>query len=101
MNNSFGVILDRLIKENLHGPTLPSTNDPWVLVDDFNDLDSKDPRWFDLFLYFYVSDSNINDHDDLLFFVRAQPTSTQRSSDNAFAEADAIFVSNSFIFKCK
>ncbi|EGF77892.1 hypothetical protein BATDEDRAFT_91307 [Batrachochytrium dendrobatidis JAM81] len=51
-------ILDRLISENLHGPTIPfnpnssaaakanSLNfDQWVLIgDEYTDLDAKDPR---------------------------------------------------------
>ena len=93
MNNSFCIILDRLIQENLHGPTIQNNlNDPWILVDDFNDLDSKDPRWFELFVFFYISEESIHHgHDDLLFFVRALPSS-EKNPDNSFAATDSIFV---------
>ncbi|KAJ3037340.1 hypothetical protein HDV00_001765 [Rhizophlyctis rosea] len=80
-------LLHRLQKENLHGPASPfprgqqhqkdlSGNDPvhdaWILIGDDHDLDSRDPRWFELFLEYFI-EASPDTNDDLLFFVRGPP----------------------------
>ncbi|CAG8637387.1 4882_t:CDS:2, partial [Scutellospora calospora] len=90
------LILDRLIVENLHGPinsvsTLnQSRNDgsPTELYATFQhrddqDLDSGDPRWPDLFVEYFLDNSD-SKNDDLLFFVR------QTSPENE--NLDPVFV---------
>jgi hypothetical protein len=52
-------ILQRLKLENLHG----------LLSNDLDELDARDPRWFELFLEYFTSLDN-EVQDDLLFFVR-------------------------------
>ncbi|KAF9177229.1 hypothetical protein BGZ51_008809 [Haplosporangium sp. Z 767] len=109
-------ILDRLLRENLHGP-IDSGNDsnspenqairqaatvagqtpgtdrhqdqgnPYQQVKD-QDLDAHDPRWRELFNEFFVSDQSDDKHDDLLFFV-------QRASyevENGGLGVDPVFV---------
>ncbi|KAI8922768.1 hypothetical protein BC831DRAFT_474585 [Entophlyctis helioformis] len=68
-----------------------STTDPWVLLgSEFSDLDSKDPRWFDLFVEFFIkSDHDV--HDDLLFFVR-QYVSAFKSSTGSINDLEPVFV---------
>ncbi|KAL5039335.1 hypothetical protein BDV3_002691 [Batrachochytrium dendrobatidis] len=98
-------ILDRLISENLHGPTIPfnpnssaaakanSLNfDQWVLIgDEYTDLDAKDPRWFELFMDFFIKTTGFEVHDDLLFFVRQLP-SNSKNSPTALPDSDAVLV---------
>ncbi|KAI9014992.1 hypothetical protein BC832DRAFT_184970 [Gaertneriomyces semiglobifer] len=100
-------ILERLRKENLHGPTClynpqattriatgktyghhkQDSEDCWVLLDEEVDLDAKDPRWCELFVEFFIEDTH-EGHDDLLFFVR--DASTMDTQNNS--KEDPIFV---------
>ncbi|KAJ3014260.1 hypothetical protein HKX48_005242 [Thoreauomyces humboldtii] len=94
-------ILARLRSENLHGPTSPyppnaaagrarplsetmNTNrDSWILLDDeFGDMDSKDPRWPELFLEFFV-EGGAEGNDDLLFFVKQSPAADGSNGSSA------------------
>ena len=59
MTSNLKIILNRLLEENLHPPTILQINTPlrddWVIVDNKlslnsdQDLDSQDPRWCELF----------------------------------------------------
>ncbi|KAJ3041980.1 hypothetical protein HK097_002128, partial [Rhizophlyctis rosea] len=97
-------LLQRLQRENLHGPTSPypqrhnkqhqkdlSASDQqdatWILIGDDHDIDSKDPRWFELFLEFFI-EASPDTNDDLLFFVRGPPHEGQFPDP----EPDPIFV---------
>ncbi|CAG8460342.1 12940_t:CDS:2, partial [Ambispora leptoticha] len=106
------VILDRLVAENLHGPvssttTISSTSGvssmnysshqrnllrkPLSQGDLFSafhqredeDLDANDPRWLNLFVEYFLENSDTK-NDDLLFFVR------QAHPENE--ELDPVFV---------
>ncbi|KNC97540.1 uncharacterized protein SPPG_07015 [Spizellomyces punctatus DAOM BR117] len=102
-------ILDRLRRENLHGPTSPypatrpalrkphqhsvdsPDHDSWVLLDEeFGDLDAKDPRWFELFVEFFV-EGGAEGNDDLLFFVRQGGSGPETTSADQ-QQQDPIFV---------
>ncbi|KAJ3106701.1 hypothetical protein HDU96_008138 [Phlyctochytrium bullatum] len=94
-------VLDRLLNENLHGPTSPYNpqnagrpggarprsgveEDSWVVVQDQqDDLDAKDPRWLELFIEYFL-EMETTSYDDLLFFVRQQ--------DHLEPDQDPIFV---------
>ncbi|KAJ3095019.1 hypothetical protein HDU97_007350 [Phlyctochytrium planicorne] len=99
------LLLDRLANENLHGPTSPynpptgqnarsgarprsgAEEDSWILVkDEMEDLDSKDPRWLELFIEFFL-EMETTANDDLLFFVRLQDPQHPPEADQ-----DPIFV---------
>ncbi|KAH6586756.1 hypothetical protein BASA61_006467 [Batrachochytrium salamandrivorans] len=98
-------ILDRLISENLHGPTAPFTLprstsskgnvpnvDQWVVIgSEHADLDCKDPRWFELFMDFFIKTTGFEVHDDLLFFVR-QLSSSSKSSTASLPDTDIVLV---------
>ncbi|RIB05281.1 hypothetical protein C2G38_612813 [Gigaspora rosea] len=93
------LILDRLIVENLHGPinSVSTSNQPRGSRNDGSqtepygtfqqrddqDLDAGDPRWPDLFIEYFLDNSD-SKNDDLLFFVR------QTNPDNE--ELDPVFV---------
>ncbi|CAI2168871.1 15894_t:CDS:2 [Funneliformis geosporum] len=81
------LILDRLIAENLHGPILTTSSSSMITYNqrilrrvsqpespstfqrDDQGLDSGDPRWPNLFVEFFLENSDAK-NDDLLFFVR-------------------------------
>ena len=78
--------------ENLHGPTnrLLEQDIPWKSINENTDLDSGDPRWFELFMeYFIHVDSKVA--DDLLFFVR-KFVPTRRSSSGSINDQEAVLV---------
>ena len=60
-------ILQRLLNENLHGPM----SSKLIEVSE-QDLDSKDPRWIELFIEYFINSTH-DSNDDLLFFVRLIP----------------------------
>ncbi|KAJ3327998.1 hypothetical protein HDU76_010762 [Blyttiomyces sp. JEL0837] len=92
-------ILQKLISDNLHGPTasvLPGfkgnrprsgvDEDAWIMVQDEEvDLDAKDPRWLEAFMHFFIETDSAG-NDDLLFFVRAPDPSLHEP------DVDPIFV---------
>ncbi|KAJ3148694.1 hypothetical protein HDU89_004544 [Geranomyces variabilis] len=103
-------ILDRLREENLHGPTSPyppnqtgarsrptgagyaEGRDSWLLLDEeFGDLDSKDPRWAELFLEFFVK-GGAEGNDDLLFFVKQPSPPSPNSAQDGGIKSDPILV---------
>ncbi|KAJ3296726.1 hypothetical protein HK104_001287 [Borealophlyctis nickersoniae] len=109
-------ILDRLLQENLQPPVSPfhpkpqqnkhqksasrgsasgagnggggAEQDSWVLIGgEFADLEAKDPRWFEIFVEYFL-ESSPDTNDDLLFFVRAAPSSVSATGE----PEDPIFV---------
>ncbi|KAI8920389.1 hypothetical protein DFJ77DRAFT_546453 [Powellomyces hirtus] len=103
-------ILERLRSENLHGPTSPypphqqggrsrppgagplDNRESWILLDDeFGDLDSKDPRWPELFLEFFV-EGGADGNDDLLFFVKQPPAPDSTNGQDGGDQQDPILV---------
>ncbi|TPX34883.1 hypothetical protein SmJEL517_g02529 [Synchytrium microbalum] len=80
------LLLDRLLAENLHGPTgiynskghnrtessASAETQDWTLIgsDTAGDMDAKDPRWADMFIEFFLKNA-ADMNDDLLFFVKA------------------------------
>ncbi|KAH6561827.1 hypothetical protein BASA60_011331 [Batrachochytrium salamandrivorans] len=94
-------ILDRLISENLHGPTAPFTLprstsskgnvpnvDQWVVIgSEHADLDYG----FELFMDFFIKTTGFEVHDDLLFFVR-QLSSSSKSSTASLPDTDIVLV---------
>lgn len=89
-------ILQRLQSENLHGPltlkrsstTRNAQGNEWVLIsNEYSDLDSADPRWFELFVEFFVK-TQYEVHDDLLFFVRQYLVAQDRQME----PIDPVFV---------
>ncbi|ORX61013.1 hypothetical protein BCR36DRAFT_341161 [Piromyces finnis] len=94
MTTNLKIILNRLLKENLHPPTILQINTPlrddWVIVDNKlslntdQDLDYQDPRWCELFREFFL-ESSCSFNDDLLLFVR-QPHNDNLDQDPVFVK---------------
>ncbi|KAF8952046.1 hypothetical protein BGZ46_003692 [Entomortierella lignicola] len=57
-------------------------------LDEDGDLDSRDPRWQQLFYEFFLSENSDDRNDDLLFFVQKLPT----EAENGGLGVDPIFV---------
>ncbi|KAJ2995356.1 Coiled-coil domain-containing protein 96 [Globomyces sp. JEL0801] len=89
-------ILLSLKNENLLGPTnhpkkLSDSLDPWRLIsNEYTDLDSKDPRWFELFMEYFI-DAKHEVTDDILFFVR-QYVPSHKSSTGSINDFDPVLV---------
>ncbi|KAI8896311.1 hypothetical protein BC833DRAFT_597964 [Globomyces pollinis-pini] len=89
-------ILLSLKNENLLGPTnhpkkLSDSLDPWRLIsNEYTDLDSKDPRWFELFMEYFI-DAKHEVTDDILFFVR-QYVPSHKSSTGSINDLDPVLV---------
>lgn len=86
--------------DNHPGQAIPgqgNSGDSWVVVG--SDSDSKDPRWFELFVEFFI-EGTLEGGDDLLFFVKENhdgslgynPTDFLSGPSNATGEYDPIFV---------
>jgi len=94
MTSNLKIILNRLLEENLHPPTILQINTPlrddWVIVDNKlslnsdQDLDSQDPRWCELFREYFL-ESSCSFNDDLLLFVR-QPHKDNLDQDPVFVK---------------
>ncbi|OUM65214.1 hypothetical protein PIROE2DRAFT_60197 [Piromyces sp. E2] len=94
MTTNLKIILNRLLEENLHPPTILQINTPlrddWVIVDNKlslnsdQDLDSQDPRWCELFREYFL-ESSCSFNDDLLLFVR-QPHKDNLDQDPVFVK---------------
>ena len=85
-------ILNRLKSENLHGPISKPFGDAASpnVTSEQNELDSQDPRWFEMFMeYFINADSKVS--DDLLFFARKY-VPPRRSSTGSINEREAVLV---------
>jgi hypothetical protein len=90
-------ILNKLKQENLQGPTnfqqKKSTEniDPWRLIsNEYQDLDSKDPRWFEFFMEYFIDAKN-QVADDILFFVR-QYVPSHKSSTGSINDLEPVLV---------
>lgn len=90
-------IINRLRQENLHGPMASPLQgggakklDARYSAAENIDLDSHDPRWFDLFIEFFI-DVKGEVADDILFFVR-QFVPSSKSSTGSINDLDPVFV---------
>lgn len=105
-------IIQRLRQENLHGPmtsplqggggTNPNTSAKKgggggldagrfaATTGENVDLDFRDPRWFELFIEFFI-DVKGEVSDDILFFVR-QFVPSNKSSTGSINDVDPVFV---------
>ncbi|KAG0369169.1 hypothetical protein BC939DRAFT_508744 [Gamsiella multidivaricata] len=93
-------ILDRLVKENLHGPinrgaqeglkhnAHKEAQESHAETAGENDMDAHDPRWRQLFHEFFLSEHSDDRNDDLLFFVQRVSMEVQ----NGGLGVDPVFV---------